>query len=204
MRVVWRAFELQPSAPKVAPQGLTLVEHLARKLGASTGQAQHMIDSMTQRGAAIGLPFRFDRVRPDNTFDAHRLLHLGLERNCQSALKERLFVAYMNEGKSIGDVATLVALAQEVGLDPDETRAVLQSDAYAREVRAEQDAAMQLGITGVPFFVVAGRYAVRGAQGSEALLNAMQRVRDDLSEGQQLDGPGQVCGPDGCLLPSSP
>ena len=167
VEVVWRAFELDPSAP--AERTGAYAAHLAEKYGSPLAQAQQMIDTMTATAAQDGLDLRFDVARPGNTFDAHRLLHLAAERGVQDAVKERLLRATFTEGEPIGDHDALVRLVAEAGLDADEARAVLASDRYAAEVRGDQQQARAYGITGVPFFVVDGRYGVSGAQPAEAL-----------------------------------
>src|SRR5690606_13511384 len=144
-------------------------ERLGRKYGTGTAQAELMIRRMTDTAAKDGIERRVDRVRAGNTFDAHRLLHLAGERGRQGELKERLFRAYLGEGEAIGDHATLARLAGDVGLDVDEAAAVLASDAHAREVRADEREAASLGIGGVPFFALAGRFGVSGAQPVDAL-----------------------------------
>jgi len=137
--LVWRAFELDPSAPRDLGATPPYAARLARKYGSSVAEAQQMIERMTATAAVDGLDFHFERIRPGNTFDAHRLLHLAHERGLQDALKERLFRAYLGDGEPIGDPATLVRLAGEVGLDTGEAAAVLAGDAYAREVRADEE-----------------------------------------------------------------
>ena len=218
VEVVWRSFELDPRAPRSADPSIDYVERLARKYRTTREAAQGMIDRMTHVGAADGLDFRFDRARPGNTFDAHRLLSWAAGHGKQDALKERLFLAYMHEGRSVADHDELVALAADVGLSPDEARAVLAEGRHADEVRADEALAAELGITGVPFFVLDGRYAISGAQPAELLLQAMQRAWEELSEAADTaDGgaafgaagddheapPGEACGPNGCALPSS-
>lgn len=205
VEVVWRSFELDPRAPRSLGSDIDYVERLARKYRTSREAAQGMIDRMTQVGAADGLDFRFDRAKPGNTFDAHRLLSWAAEHGKQDALKERLFLAYMHEGRSVADHDELVALAADVGLSPDEARAVLDEGRYADEVRADEALATELGIGGVPFFVIDGRYAVSGAQPAELLLQAMQRAWDELPEAADTADTadaGQACGPEGCALPS--
>jgi predicted DsbA family dithiol-disulfide isomerase len=154
---------------------------------------------MVGTAAADGLALRFDHIRPGNTFDAHRLLHLAHERGVQDALKERLLRAYLTEGQAIGEPEVLAALAREVGLDDAEVQDVLGSERYAAEVRGDEALARELGIQGVPFFVLAGRLGVSGAQSVEVLLGALERAWSELS-GPQIEqfAEGAVCGPDGC------
>ena len=191
--IVWRAFELDPSAPRVREAG-SQVERLAKKYGTTPAQAQVMIDRVVQAAAKAGIEMNYDRMRGGNTFDGHRLLHLAHEQGKQDALKERLMRAYFTEGESIGDAETLERLASEVGLEG--ARDVLAGDRFAREVRGDQQLARELGITGVPFFVLAGRLGVSGAQPADVLLGALERAwteRDDAAIAE-----GAACGPDGC------
>jgi predicted DsbA family dithiol-disulfide isomerase len=203
VRLTWRSFELDASAPRsYAGQG-TYAERLARKYGTDVPQAQGMLDRMTAVAAEEGLTFDFGKARPGNTFDAHRLLHLAAERGVQDRLKERLVRACFTEGQPIADVDTLVALAAEAGLPAEEARAVLAGDRYADAVRADEARARQLGISGVPFFVLGNRYGVSGAQPAEVLLQALQQAWDETVAVRPLPLAGAVpqgesCGPDGC------
>jgi len=174
--VVWRAYELDPRAPAEG-QG-DYLDRLARKYGMSRQQAASAQQRLTQAAAGEGLDFHFERVRPGNTFDAHRLLHYAREAGPgrQDALKERLFSAYFTEGAPIGDAGTLVRLAGEVGLDPTACAEILAGDRYAEEVRADEREALELGITGVPFFVVDGKFGIPGAQDAETILNVLERA----------------------------
>ena len=172
--VVWRSFELDPSAP--AEREGPYAERLSRKYGVPVEHAQGMIDRMTEAAAEAGLAFRFDIARPGNTFDAHRVLHLAAERGVQDALKERFLAATFEQGEPIGDHDTLVRLATEVGLDADEVRAVLESGRHADAVRADEHEATELGITGVPYFVIDRAFAVSGAQAPETMLAVLERA----------------------------
>ena len=201
VEVVWRAFELDPRAPKV-PQTQHYTDRLASKYGTTPAQAQQMIDRMVETARRDDLRMDFERIQPGNTFDAHRLLHLALDHSLQDALKERLLRAYLEEGRSIADHDTLRSLAIEVGLPEDLVAGVLATDQYAREVRADEENAHALGIHGVPFFVLANRYAVEGAQPTELLLSALERAWSELPRRPEIIGSeGDVCGPDGCEVP---
>ncbi|GAC1588194.1 MAG: protein disulfide isomerase FrnE [Acidimicrobiales bacterium] len=177
VEVVWKSFELDPGAPAVREGDLTT--HLANKYGTGVAGAQEMIDRMTAQAAGEGLEYRLGAARGGNTFDAHRLIHLGAARGMQDAIKERLLAGYHCDGTAIGDRTALVALAVGAGLDPEEVHAVLDSDAFAEAVRADEREGNDLGITGVPFFVIGRRYGVSGAQPSAVLLDALQRAWDE-------------------------
>jgi predicted DsbA family dithiol-disulfide isomerase len=176
--VVWRSFELDPAAPRTRETAVSHVHRLSNKYGVSERQAQAMIDRVVTIGRDEGIEFDFDRIRPGNSFDAHRLLQLARSQDLELAatLAERLFRGYFAEGLPIGDPRALIAPAVEVGLDADQVAAVLGSDAHADDVRADEDEAAGLGIDGVPFFVVDGRYGVAGAQPPELLREVFTRA----------------------------
>lgn len=174
VEVVWRSFELDPSAPTELPGPLD--EELARKYGTSLEQAREMMDNLSRTAAAEGLEFHFDRARRGNTVDAHRVLHLAAREGLQPAMKERLLRAYMTEGRAVSDRNELAALAAEVGLDGPSVRAMLDTDAFLADVRADEAEARRLGIRGVPFFVLDGRYGVSGAQPADLLADAIRQA----------------------------
>lgn len=202
---VWRAFELDPSAPRERLPRMPYAQRLAEKYECSEAEGQSMVDRMTAVAREDGIDFHFEKIRPGNTFDAHRVLHLALERGVQDALKERLLRAYLTDGQPIGDPEVIAREAVAAGLNPGEVREVLASDRFAREVRADEHEARRLGISGVPFFVLDGRYGVSGAQPAEVLLSALTQAWNELPD---TDAPGQtaaaeVCGPDGCVIPAT-
>ncbi|HEY2734552.1 MAG TPA: DsbA family oxidoreductase [Polyangiales bacterium] len=198
VEIVWRAFELDPSAPRSQPKQ-DYAQRLASKYGQTRAQAQARIEQLVALAQADGVTLDFTRIQPGNTFDAHRLIHLALDRGKQGAVKERLLRAYLSEGEAIGAPEALLRLTTEAGLEPDEVQAVLATDQYAREVRADETQARELGIHGVPFFVVAQRYAIEGAQPAELILSALERAWSELSPLVSLSAPdAAVCGPDGC------
>jgi predicted DsbA family dithiol-disulfide isomerase len=125
--------------------------------------------------AADDLGFTTDRAT-GNTFDAHRLVHLGRERGAAGQVLQRLYHAYFAEGRPVFDVGTLVGVAVEAGLDPDRARQALEDGSCGEAVRADEDEARALGITGVPFYVIDGKYGVSGAQPAEAFTHALQQA----------------------------
>jgi predicted DsbA family dithiol-disulfide isomerase len=172
--VMWRSFELDPEAPKLAEGSAG--ERLAAKYGMSVERATQMHAEMTARAAAEGLDFRFDLAKSGTTFDAHRLIHLAATYGHQAAAKERLMRAYFTEGAAISDPQTLIRLVAEVGVDPAEAADVLQTDRFAEDVREDEVLASSLGIQGVPFFVLDRRYGVSGAQPPEVLVQALDQA----------------------------
>lgn len=195
VNVTWRSFELDPAAPP--ERGGERAAHLAEKYGMSVERAREMESHLAEVAATDGLDFRFDIARAGSTFDAHRLVHLAAEHGVQDEMKERLLRAYFSEGELVADEATLLRLAGEVGLDETETHATLSSDRYAEQVRAEERAAGELGISAVPTFVIDRATGASGAHPPEALLDFLRKgwaARQPIS----VLAAGQSCDVDGC------
>ncbi len=196
--VTWRSYELDP-AVEYRP-GTDYAGRLGQKLGTGPERAREMLASMTQTAAQDGLDYHFDIAQHSNTFDAHRVLHLAAAHGMQGELKERLFRATFTEGRAVGDRATLIQIAIEAGLDRDEVAALLAGDRYATEVRADEAQARAYGITGVPFFVIEGKYGVSGAQPADALLEIMQQAWQEEHPIEVLVGGGESCEGDSCAV----
>jgi predicted DsbA family dithiol-disulfide isomerase len=174
VEIRWRSFELDPRAPSVREGDQAA--RLASKYGLSIEQARAAQHRLTALAAAEGLQYRLDRTRPGNTFDAHRLIHLAGDRGRQSEVKERLLAAYLCEGQAIGDTAVLLAEGVAAGLDPADVAQVLEGDAYARDVQADEIEARERQITGVPFFLIDGAFGIPGAQDDETMLTILRRA----------------------------
>jgi predicted DsbA family dithiol-disulfide isomerase len=197
VEITWRSFELDPQAPAETKGGMA--ERLAAKYGMSVQQARQMEVDMTATAAAEGLGYRLDIRRSANSFDGHRLIHLAHEHGLGDAMKERLLAAHFTEGKLVSDHETLVALATEVGLDGDEAQAMLSSERFRDEVRADEAAAQQFGISGVPTFIVDRQIGVSGAQSPEILLALLQQGWEQRTPAPVIaSSDGDSCGIDGC------
>ncbi len=163
----WRAFQLNPSMP---PEGMDRQTYLTVKFGNAAHAAQ-LYDNIRRVGEAAGIAFAFDRIqRTPNTLNAHRLIRYAARSGVEDNVVERLFVAYFLEGRDIGDRKVLADIADEAGLDRGEVNRFLAGEDELDAVRAEDFRARQLGIQGVPCFLLAERYAVSGAQEPEAFF----------------------------------
>ena len=201
VEVTYRSFELDPGAP--AERAGSHTEHLARKYGITVERADQMHAQMTEVGAGDGIEFRFDLIRGGNTFDAHRLLHLARQHDRQLPLKELLMRATFTQGLPIADKDVLVRIAGEAGIPVAQAQIVLDGDSYADEVRADEQQATEYGITGVPFFVVDGKYGVSGAQPTEALVQVLERAyaeSNPLTLITAEDGSAASCDGDSCAV----
>lgn len=168
----FQPFELNPAMP---PEGEDTIEHLSKKYGASPAQLAQGRDLLRQRGAAVGFTFG-ERPRVWNTFDAHRLLHwAGLEGR-QRELKHALLAAYHTHAENPGAHDVLLRLAGEVGLDVERARAILESDAYANEVRERERLYQEMGIHSVPSIIIDDRHLIQGGQPPEVFEQALRQL----------------------------
>src|SRR5579863_628926 len=175
----WRPYQLDPTIPA---GGLDRAEYMEKKFGKS-GRLQSVHDNLTRLGADVGIPFAFDKIkRSPNTLDAHRLIRWANSAGVQGKVVDRLFKAYFVEGRDIGDRAVLIDIASEYGLDPTLVEKLLAEGADADLVREEIAEAQAIGVSGVPFFIFAGRLGVPGAQDVAVLRRAMAQARQAMSE----------------------
>lgn len=198
VEVVWHSFELDPNATTSSEP---LVELLSRKYQMSVADAQANQDRLTAQAAAEGLEFHLDQAQHGNTFDAHRLIHLAADRGVQDAVKERFLRGYFTERLAISDHDTLVRLAVEVGLDEAEVRTVLDTEAYADAVRADESQARAYGISGVPFFVLDGKYGISGAQPMDVFADAIAQAWNESHPAPTLTkvgAAGETCDDQSC------
>ncbi|MFJ9107147.1 DsbA family oxidoreductase [Streptomyces sp. NPDC102283] len=173
--VAWRSFELDPDGPQDGT--LTIPQCMRRDLGMSPEQAAAGLAMVTRLAAEMGLEYRLENAVPVNTFDVHRLIHLGEHRSLGEPVRERLMRGYTAEGAYLGDRETLVRLGTEAGLDTAEVAGLLDGDRFGKAVRADEQRAARLGVTGVPSFSFNGRRAVSGAL---SVADILARLRHAL------------------------
>ena len=201
VEIVWRSFELDPSAPKEPVE--TVAEVLGRKYGGGPEAGRQMVDRVEAVAAEEGLLFRHHQSLRVNTVDAHRVLHLALETGgpeLQGRLKEALLSAYFVETENVADHDTLLRIAAGMGLDEVRVKEVLTSDEYADAVEADVREAVSLGASGVPFFVVDRKYGIAGAQPTEVFAQVLEKAWSESHPTLDVVGGADVCGPDGCAI----
>ena len=177
--VRWRPYQLDPTIPA---GGLDRAEYMAKKFGKS-GRLQSIHDNLTRLGAEFGIPFAFDTIkRSPNTLDAHRVIRWASSAGVQEKVVDRLFKAYFVEGRDIGDRRVLTEIAAESGLDAGLVARLLAEGADSGLVRQEIEQAQAMGVSGVPFFIFAGRIGVPGAQEPSVLRRAMAQARQAMAE----------------------
>ena len=200
--VHWHSFELDPNAP--AKHNTNNTERLAKKYGRSYADMEQMERNVAAMAAEEGIDFQWRKAQSGNTFDAHRLIHFAATKGLANQAKEALCYAYMTDGMAIGERSNVELVAQRVGLPADEIKAVLDSDAFAAEVRHDEEIARsQLQVSGVPFFVFNQRLALSGAQPREVFLQALQQAQSVDGTEVATDN-GAQCNDDSCEVPAKP
>jgi predicted DsbA family dithiol-disulfide isomerase len=175
--VVFKAYELDPNSPSVSDTSMQ--EGLAKKYGMSIEEAKKMTDNVAVQAKTVGLNYDFDKMTPANTFNAHRLAKLAEKEGVDKTISENLLKAYFIDGEKIGTDDVLIRIAEEAGISPDRAKAVLDSDEFADDVRMDIAEAQQIGVKGVPFFVINRKYAISGAQPTEAFEDALRKVVEE-------------------------
>ncbi|MDZ5632337.1 MULTISPECIES: DsbA family oxidoreductase [unclassified Janthinobacterium] len=170
----FQPFELNANMP---PEGEDIGEHIARKYGSTPEQMAQSREAIRARGEQLGFTFAMDkRGRIYNTFDAHRLLHWAALEGRQKELKMALFDAYFTQGQDPSSHEVLLAVAGKVGLDAVKAAAVLASNAYADEVRAQEQFYQQNGINSVPAVIINERHLISGGQPPEVFEQALRQI----------------------------
>jgi predicted DsbA family dithiol-disulfide isomerase len=177
VEVEWHSFQLDPSFQPVP--GKSHEDLLSEKKGWSVSQTRQIHEHVTNMGKEAGIEFRFDEVVPANTLLAHQLIQLGRNSGRQHEVEEKLFSAYFRDGKNIGDAETLIEIGTAAGLHEEVVKKAITSNAFTGEIKADQQEANELGVSGVPFFVFDRRFAVSGAQPVSVFQQVLEKVREE-------------------------
>ena len=179
VRIAWRPFQLNPEMPR---EGADRKTHLRAKFGGDD-RLKQAYDAIVEAGKSVEIPFAFDDIeRTPNTINSHRLIDRAGKTGRQDAVVEVLFRTYFLEGRDIGDIDVLVDVASKAGLDGDEIRDYLQSDEDVERINAEDKLAREMGIQGVPCFVVNQKYAISGAQDPAVFLQVFERIAEETGQ----------------------
>jgi predicted DsbA family dithiol-disulfide isomerase len=177
VEIRWRPYQLDPTIP---PEGIARRAYLERKFGA---RVDEIYARVAAAGREAGLEFAFDRIeRSPNTLDAHRLIRWSQSAGKQNEVVERLFRRFFVEGRDIGEHAVLIETASEAGMEPELVGRLLDGEDDKESVREEIATAQRLGVTGVPFFILAGRFGLPGAQPAEVLASAINEAANKSGE----------------------
>jgi len=204
IEVVYKSYQLDPNYHHV--DGDTTYKYLSESKGMSIEQVKEMTSHVEQMGRNAGINIDFSTNIPANTFKAHELIHFAATEGKATAIKERLFKAHFEEGLNIEDDNVLLTLAKEVGLSEDEAKEAIHSDKYAYEVKQDFAEAQQIGVRGVPFFLLNRKYAVSGAQPEGAFIEALEKSFSEWKESNPSiaflggDSSAASCTDDNCSI----
>ncbi len=174
----WRPYMLDSTIP---PEGLDRQDYMLAKFGEERLKTIH--DPLIEAGRELGVPYDFDAItRTPNTLDAHRLIRWSHTVGLQHEMAERLFTAYWSEGQDVGDRDVLAACAGQVGINAAQIRELLDSEQDVEETKTEILHATNIGVTGVPTFILAQSFALVGAQSPEVLADAISRVAKEVAD----------------------
>ena len=189
-----RAFELDPGAAKTVQSDTAT--RFALKYGLPLEQAKAQIAHISALGREAGIDFRYAETQYTNTFDAHRLMKLALatgDKELAARTNELLFAAYFTKNLKLAEESTLLEVGEEAGLEKERILAMLHSDEFADEVRADERAAAERGVRGVPFFIFPDGMTIPGAISERDFKEILQRNRKSAPQAPQ-------CGPEGCAV----
>jgi protein disulfide-isomerase len=197
IEVEWHSFELDPTLE--TRTDVSIYDYLAARKNISRQQAVQMNTHVTNVAAEVGLDFNVGDSILANSFNAHRLIQLAKTKGLGAEAEEALFKAYFTDAKNIDDTQTLIETGISIGLQEDEIKQMLDSNAYTTEVRNDEAIASEIGINGVPFFVINNKYAVSGAQAPATFLGALQKAWKEYETEKPVEVlNGDACSVDGC------
>lgn len=200
MELVYKSYQLEPTTP--IDSHSTVYESLAKKYGMSLEKAKEMTVGVTERAKEVGLNYDFSNLMEENTLKAHRLVKWAEQQGDVTALVESLLHSHFIEGKRIGQDDVLLEIAEKVGLEREEVAKVLADDVYKNEVEADIQEGLQLGVRGVPFFVLNRKYGISGAQPQEVFEDTLRKVAEEegLQPSLKMAGTGDagICTDDNC------
>lgn len=178
VEIVWKSFLLNPDMKTDTSK--STAEYLAETKGWSLEQTHQITNQVIEMASGEGLVYNMDKTVVANAKNAHRLLQLSKTLGKGDDMKERLLKAYFTEGKNIDDFATLVSLAEEVGLSKERVETCLNSNEFAEIVEQDILESRQIGVKGVPFFVLDRKFGISGAQSVEVFEDTLNKAWADF------------------------
>lgn len=174
--IEWKSFQLDPTVPHDLQFEGDIYQYLAEKKGWSYEQSVQVHQQVVEMAAGVGLTYDFSKAKPANSLRAHLLIQLAKSKGLDDAMEEALFKAYFTDGKDFGDVQELKLLGLEIGLSEIDMDMALQSEKFIDQVTTDIQEGQQLGLTGVPFFVIDRKFAISGAQPPEIFTQVLEKA----------------------------
>lgn len=199
VEVEYKSYMLDPNTPE--DSSVHVYDSLAKKYQTSVDQAKNMTSSVVARAQEVGLAYDFTNLMEENTLKAHRLTKWAAQYNKGQALTEAILHAHFIKGQRIGQDAVLLAIVKEVGLDTAAAQQIITTDAFTEEVHADIAESRELGVQGVPFFVIDRKYGISGAQPAEVFEQTLRKVANENASSLQMQGDGSAaCDDEKCDL----
>lgn len=200
VELVYKSYQLDPTTPEDTNE--SVYESLAKKYSMTIEKAKEMTQGVTARAKEVGLNYNFDKMKTENTLKAHRLVKWAEQQGDATALVEALLHSHFIEAKRISHDDVLVNIAEQVGLNRDDVIKVLASNDFKADVEEDIQEGLQLGVKGVPFFVLNRKYGISGAQPQEVFENTLRKVAEEegLQPALKMEGSSDagVCTDESC------
>jgi predicted DsbA family dithiol-disulfide isomerase len=200
VELVYKSYQLDPTTPEDTNE--SVYESLAKKYSMTFDKAKEMTQGVTARAKEVGLNYNFDKMKTENTLKAHRLVKWAEQQGDATALVEALLHGHFIEAKRISHDDVLVSIAEQVGLNRDDVLKVLASNEFKADVEEDIQEGLQLGVKGVPFFVLNRKYGISGAQPQEVFENTLRKVAEEegLQPALKMEGSSDagVCTDESC------
>ena len=186
VELVYKAYQLNPAAPKVMVG--SPAEAFAKGHRISVDKAEQKFTMFVEAAKAVGLEYNYDIIQMTNSLDAHRIAKWARTFNKETEVVNRFMKAYFTEGLNIADHDTIVSLVGELGLDKDEAKSVLSSGKFRDVVEDEINEGRQVGVRGVPFFVLNRKYGISGAQPVEYFTQVLEKLWEETKPLEEIKG----------------
>lgn len=200
IELVWKSFQLDPTIPSSGVEQNTYA-YLAQKKGWSMEQTVDIHNQITQTAKEAGLSYNFDQSKVANSFNSHLIIQFAKTKGWGDKAEEQFFKAYFTDGKDLNNKSDLTEVAKLIGLTDEEIEIALTEEKFKQAVRADIQEASELGISGVPFFVMDRKYAVSGAQAPEVFLDTIKKAFEEWQKENPVSPfeviEGKTCTPDG-------
>ena len=194
VEIIWHSFQLDPDFPMNV--STPSIENLSEKKGYSVEQINQMCAQLTQQGKEYGIDFKFDKALTFNTLDAHRLVKWSETNHKSNELEGDFMKAYFSEGIDLSLDKNLLSIVEKVGLDVEKAKQILESDSYMEEVKQDIYESRQLGIRGVPYFLIDGKKSINGAQSDKVFENVIESALQKIKAEEKTTQEG-ICLPTG-------
>ena len=198
VEIIWHSYQLD--AELVTQPEKNSLEYFSDRKGVSVERAREAYENMHQIGLAAGIEFNFDHQKVANTFKGHLLLKLAAQKNVANEAEESLFIAQFIKGENIDDEEVLIKIGESLTFTAEEVKAALKSEKFKQEVQKDIEKSREMGISGVPFFVINDKYGVSGAQPSSTFSEVLEKSWEEFSAGDQslkIIHSGESCDVDG-------